>query len=392
MKKQKNIFVKIGTLSNKGDMLMLLAILQRYQEFSMIAIEPQDNLEVDFIKRNRIMYCRPNKFKSTNKKFSSFQEIKSIILTIWNMMPSSILNKLNYISSHKVDLYLDASGFAYGDTWGYEKTNKGLSYLDSFSNIKTVFMPQSFGTFQEEGMKELLKKLINKADIILARDSKSYENLTKNLTIYKEKVFQFPDFTFDVEKIQPNEVDIVKKYVIIIPSHRVKDNDKTGQYTNFLVKAINIILTLDYEVVFLLHDSTHDKKVAHEISKALNKKLTVIEKSDVRELRWVISKSDLVISSRFHGLVNSLTQNVPVLGIGWTHKFDRLMNEYGIPGFLLEPTIDTETLKTLIKNLLLGKTREEIIQTIKENRNIQYNNSKEMWTMIDEFIVNKPLK
>lgn len=379
------IFVKIGALSNKGDMMMLLAILDRYTNYATIAVKPQIHLPLSIVNEYGIRYCVPNHSQERRSNMSFTERLRSRLIWIWNQLPTAILKKFNYVSSNKIDLFLDASGFAYGETWGFKKTVTGLSHITSFKNSRIVFMPQSFGTFEDEKFEELLKSLIQKADLICARDLVSYQNIAKN-TFDNKKVRQFPDFTFDVGKIKPNDFCIESDYVVIIPSHRVEENDSTNKYFNCMVNIISIVDQLGFEPILLLHDSIHDKSVAEELKKCHEKNLQIVEKEDVRELRWVIESSKLVVSSRFHGLINSLTLGVPAIGLGWTHKFDQLMGEYEMSDYLIKPTITHEDLYIKLKDTLLGTKRQILLDRLSKRRNEQYMRSMEMWKMCDKYV------
>jgi len=59
------------------------------------------------------------------------------------------------------------------------------------------------------------------------------------------------------------------------------------------------------------------------------------------EIKSVIGCSDLVIGSRFHSLVAGLSQGVPVVAIGWSHKYEKLLRSFELGEYVV-PFEDAE--------------------------------------------------
>jgi len=53
-------------------------------------------------------------------------------------------------------------------------------------------------------------------------------------------------------------------------------------------------------------------------------------------IKSVISNLDIVIGSRFHSLVFALASKVPVVALGWTHKYGELVRNVGLGDFFLD--------------------------------------------------------
>ncbi|OPZ08974.1 MAG: colanic acid biosynthesis protein [candidate division BRC1 bacterium ADurb.BinA292] len=62
---------------------------------------------------------------------------------------------------------------------------------------------------------------------------------------------------------------------------------------------------------------------------------------NTRGLRQVISECDVLVASRFHGMIAALCEEVPLLVVGWGHKYEDTLREFG----LAELSIDFSSLK-----------------------------------------------
>jgi len=69
----------------------------------------------------------------------------------------------------------------------------------------------------------------------------------------------------------------------------------------------------------------------------------VVRSDDPAEVRSVIANFSLAVCSRYHGVINCLIHGVPVISLGWQHKFRGLMEIFDLAGYdhpITEPTPD----------------------------------------------------
>jgi len=79
----------------------------------------------------------------------------------------------------------------------------------------------------------------------------------------------------------------------------------------------------------------------------------------------VIGNLEMLIGSRFHSLVLPLSAGAPSFALGWSHKYEELMFDCGIPDCCqpFSSSIETEKLITAIDNVWHKK--DEMSQTLR---------------------------
>ena len=82
----------------------------------------------------------------------------------------------------------------------------------------------------------------------------------------------------------------------------------------------------------LIHDDTGGDLDLIKKSDVLSR-CKIIQISDAQALKREISNYQFVVGSRYHGLVAALSQNIPVISLGWSHKYAELMKSYNIEEF-----------------------------------------------------------
>lgn len=257
-----------------------------------------------------------------------------------------------FIDPTEIDLILDASGFSFSDQWGPSNARALVKRIKSRSprNIPLIMLPQAFGPFANPEVAKWSRELFDLASLVCAREAHSLAAL-KALGAPASKLRQFPDFTLIVDPIAPRDIDLPEKYSAVVPNIRMLDKGSLGQkYLDFLVRSIESLTTKQMKPVFVLHDAQEDRTVIKRLAGSIPA-IPVIEHNDPRVLKFILGNATCVVGSRFHALVSALSQGVPCIGAGWSHKYPELFADFDCRDMLLENLGDFQKMETMVTAL-----------------------------------------
>jgi len=287
------------------------------------------------------------------------------------------------INSKKIDLILDASGFAFSDQWSelYSDILLNKANKSNRKNKPLVLLPQALGPFENEKVKSSVKGLFNRAKVVCARDDESYKYASDVISDLS-KLKKFPDFTIQVSALADKSIVLPQKYVAIVPNIRMTDKtNNKNDYINFVRESIDYIKTQGIEPLFIIHDAKEDHKIVDMLGDGYTR-IKVIKHDDPRVLKYILGKAEFVIASRFHALVSAMSQGVPCVGAGWSHKYPELFKDFNNIENLQTDLSDTKKLYEILEKLCNHEYREnksrEIISAKKELE-IKLN---QMWDLI----------
>ena len=368
---------------NKGAELMLAAVLQeirqRHPETEVIVNSKTANS--DFVASqygDNFIIPRSSSFYSKVEKFH-IVGLLNLFSIAWG----------NYFTLRhapkKVDMILDVGGFQFGDQWQHNKyeIDSWEAYLRMAhkKGSKFVFMPQAFGPFQKDESKSMLRVLVNNADLLIARDNTSYSYIKEIST--NKNILLYPDFTTSVNPQETVFSNRNKGKVCIIPNSKIIQMgtmDKNS-YLSAIIKIIDFVYTNHKEVVLLNHEGDEDYKLCEVIKEKTKQPVEIVSGLNAVETKGVISNAYLVISSRFHGVANSLSSCVPCLATSWSHKYQKLLEEYAQDNCLLDLSNSNVAIGKI--GLFLNKTKnDEVRDTLRRNNLIVRSKNKEMWDAI----------
>ncbi|MBQ8460043.1 polysaccharide pyruvyl transferase family protein [bacterium] len=158
-------------------------------------------------------------------------------------------------------------------------------------------------------------KYLDLFDIISVRESKSFEEITKNTS---KEVFIVPDMTFYGEKINN---DLKKRAIIVTDS----------VYTHLTNKLKNFAEKNHYEMYYLT--AKNENILSEEVISNLN-------------------SESLIITGRFHVLTMAMKYGIPCAAFpSNTHKIEGLFHDSGLPKeFLLDENLNISSQVELLKN------------------------------------------
>lgn len=378
-------FLLVGAnFYNKGAQLMLLSTIdslkKRYPN-DTICVSPTIGHESELKSLGVKILDYPLFHVGSGKKFRRYLKYGNWLQFFFNGPKGTI--KLS-----EIDVILDISGFAFTDQWGVEPVKNLNLLLDEAKKHKTkyIFMPQAFGPFEKEGMKIYMTEVLSKATLVFARDPISYQYLI-SLQEDRDKIKLAPDITLTYGRKSHD----LANYCCIIPNGRILDQGAAewgDEYEKLLKNMINQICSqTDLEIYIVIHDrSSTDSKLAQKILESYNSNNRIFrfDEENPLKLKEFLAKSQFVIGSRFHALASSLSSNVPCIGLGWSHKYKMLFEDYEVADYSFVAP-ETKIMECLDDLILPGK-REEIRTTLKRvNEKLQVK-SEEMWELIERIL------
>ena len=123
---------------------------------------------------------------------------------------------------------------------------------------------------------------------------------------------------------------VVKKYF----------EEKKLNYENFLIELISSLNQKGYKLtLFPQSYSPNGEKDTFDDSSIINYIASKINTSDVEiinkdlsleELSNIYKNLDICITSRFHGMIMAVNNNVYPIVIGWNHKYEEVINDLNL--------------------------------------------------------------
>lgn len=317
-----------------------------------------------------------------------FRRFKSKSHLPAEFIPSKIKKRLGIVSRDEIDIVLDISGFGYSDQWGVEfaKIMADRSIVRSQKGERYILLPQAYGPFKNNKLADVAKSYFDRSEVLYVRDKVSLEYMQK-LMGADERLRLFPDFTCLVkgyENVSPTK----REYMCVVPNCRMIDprHGKQGsEYLGSLIHAIEFAFKKGVQPIIINHEGVQDLEIVKELKKKSKCEVVVINGGSSRYLKAIFKNALFVLGSRFHALISSLTQGVPCIGMGWSHKYEELFSDFGIKEYLVE--VKGDGVLRCVDSLLDVKCRERVIEHINKGV-IHYNEKAEtMWSEIQTLML-----
>lgn len=377
------IEVKGGGFVNKGAQLMLQALLTRKNLISDDSIFVMHMMSGSFSDRNSYRLGHLAWLHTWN-----YLPAAILIETFFSFFPRSIRQKYNIWLKNEIQSVFDISGFIYSDEFGEKPCQRMADYYTKLdqSGAKIILMPQAMGPFSKPIVRKSVLKIIDSAKLIFIRDDVSFDYVTK-LVGHLDKIVYAPDFTFSLKGKEQKKYNDLKDRVCIIPndklfsSHTIEKN----KYIGLLKSIISFCNQRKTRPFLLLHEYNKDNDLLDNLNGEIEWSLDIVSESDPLVLKAIIGNSKLIISSRYHGLINALYQSVPVIATGWSHKYEALMNEYSLGDYLISD-YHTQLVIQMMNNIFDKSILDTIIKSISLENQRRKNKLDEMWKRIEKIM------
>lgn len=301
-------------------------------------------------------------FLTRSNQNSSKSFWQKIVLKLTNKSVANVLEVLAWFRSYQnfkqldLDLLIVSGGGQlddyWGGAWGHPFTL--LRWCSIAKLTDTPFLIVSVGAGPID---RPLSKLFTRITLALA-EYRSYRD--KNSKKYIEEVvgferddFVYADLAFSLptQSYRPSPKNSQYRGIIGIgamsyfnpkSSWPEKDEKIYTEYLHKLSEFARWLAEQNYALALFPGQTVHDKSAIEDFKDLLIDKgippEQIIERSisTVDELMSQLIDLDLVVASRFHGVLLSLLVNKPVLALSYHPKIDMLMKDVGLSEYCLE--------------------------------------------------------
>lgn len=339
---------------NKGAAAMLQSSIKRLYEkygerlkINLMSVYPGEDLKQlphDFVK---IVSAKPEQLLFIAFPLAILHRVLGWIPPVRKLIETNRIIR----AYRETDLVVDEAGISFVDSRGFVMNTYAFvcAAVPLLVGTPVVKYSQALGTFKNPYNRFLAKWILPKLKLICARGQGTFDNLAgigirDNVKLCADGAFTMPDDIEWTRKVNERiaqdkfyEKDVVG---ISISSVVKKKCDKLGiDYQGVMVEFIQYLNKRGYGVFLLANAArinsekprNNDLLVGDAIYGAIPDKTDVRwyhEEMDAEEIREFISHFRFLVASRFHAMIGALEKKVPVLLIGWSHKYQEVLDMF----------------------------------------------------------------
>ena len=273
----------------------------------------------------------------------------------------------SYFRLKGVDLLLAAGGQqfndAYGGSWGFPFTLLKWTILAKCTGTKVALLSVGAGPLELPLSKFFVKRVLGMVSYRSYRDAIS-SRMMEEMGI-KGSHPVYPDLVYSLQLPAPKAARAAKERVVVgtntVPFFDGRywptpDQALYGDYVHKFARFAEWLGQSGHSFFFFPTQVRADALTIIDIRQAMNgagHSPNLLEGRPIQSIEDLvseISRADLVVANRYHGILISLMMNKPVLGIAYHEKSRALLEQAGQGDYVLK--IDDFKLEDLIERFL----------------------------------------
>lgn len=367
-----------GSFINKGGELMMRSIVEELGADADLAVEPWI---APYRERARLGLLQ----KLWVRRLGPAATLPAAIL------PRAVRRRFGIVGEDQIDAVLDASGFRYTDDDRYgprsaRELERNARRWRRGGKV-VVLLPQALGPFRTPAVREPFLRALESVDLVYARDARSEAHL-RELAPGDDRIRRAPDVTIAVAGTCPPDLEALVgsgPFACLVPNDRMLERttpEVAEGYVAFLRSCAHEVASLGLRPVLVLHETARDAPFVERLGDALGPDPRVVTERDPLVLKGILGAAAIVVSSRYHALVSAMSQGVPVVATGWSHKYATLLDDFGTPGQLVDVLADPGELRARLAVGVDGPARTEMSATLRRRAAEQTHDIAAMWVEI----------
>ena len=276
---------------------------------------------------------------------------------------------------------VDVAGISFVDGRGIPITvyNSLMTGLSLLLGVPTVKAAQALGPFKTQPNRMLAKIVLPRLAAVCARGARTREHLD---SLKLTNVTNVADLAFSLDESGTLPPAVVKalneigdSFIVVMPSSVVR-----GLYEATGADYVSAVATLIREireatglgVVIAPHSyrvghpegRMNDGPVCQQVAACFSddpKVVGIDEDLSAGELRHLIGRAEVLVTSRFHAMISGLSTCTPTVVVGWSHKYREVLDDFGLAEFGMDSaTLSTpSTIVSNVTNCLMNKATIE---------------------------------
>lgn len=406
---------------NKGAAAMLQSSIRQLHEvygsrlnINLMSVYPsEDKKQVpwDFVK---IVSCKPEQLL-----FLAFPLAVLYWLFRWCPPVKKLLLKNKILKAYsQTDAVLDEAGISFVDSRGPVMNTYAFvcAAVPMLLGVPVMKYSQAMGTFHSFSNRFLAKWILPKMKLICARGKGTQENLKsigieKNVRLCADGAFTMaddPNANAMVDAVCAEDSDFYNDKVVGLSISSVVEK-KCGKlnidYKGILIDFIERLNQAGYHVLIIANGArinsqkprNNDLMICDAVYEGVKRKDMVRwyhKEMDAEEIRAYLGKCRYLVASRFHAMIGALEQKVPVLLVGWSHKYQEVLDFFELGQYAIDfSNLTVESLSQEFEKFVAAE--DEIRQKIEKNYDSVMESSRKnikYVTKIVNQIVSEPSK
>lgn len=366
-----NILVVNGYVrQNKGDAALMSVLCHELQKTfpqAAIRISSQENPQYypTFEKWQNVGSLNQYCFDPTNGKFSHLLRLLLCggLITVLSGMPKTFRNvRLWFLPAA---LQLQLSALAQADL----VVSMGGGYLNGDASLMAqacvylmlaplklakrfgacaVCAPQSMGPFATKFQKKMVTQVLESVDLVLTREEKTtklLKELSEHFPIVPSVDSGFLFHTDETASLRKQLHINAKPLLVGVTVRRWLDPKRQHAYEQAIAKTVDHLTTrYNATVVFIPQVTSFlggddDRLTAQRVYAEIKhkKRVHLLEKEYThQQIKALYSELDVIIGTRFHSVIFSLTSLVPALAIEYEHKTSGIMHDLALDDWVVK--------------------------------------------------------
>lgn len=397
MKTLKIVITAASFCGNKGAAAMLQSgikqLKERYGErlhITLMSTYPERDRELLRIMPENYGFISIENAKPEKLVFLAFP--LSILYGLFGHFPplKKLFLRNNIIRAYsECDMVIDMAGVSFVDSRGFVMNTYAFicAAVPMLCAAPVCKYSQALGSFKDPYNRFIARLVLPKMRLICARGEITKNNLaeigvTENVRLCADGAFTMSEkseYTKTVNSLCENDSFYGSLPIgISISSVVEKHCRKLGiNYKKIMIEFIDRLTVEGYSVLIIANAAREDSEkprnndlpICSEVYAAIHDKTNVRyypREFFPEELRLLISRCRALVASRFHAMIAALEKCVPVLLIGWSHKYKEVLDMFGLGGYAADYSeLNAEKLYSEFRNLL--DNSDEIREKISEN-------------------------